>query len=125
MTVFGSRIAERTGVGERTQRRGSRASLTEIQREVGIARIERQQVMVQEVLGGKAELQVLMLLNRKALLRRQIAVPVHGTVEARHTGIADARTLKRESEAFAVDELVLLQTSARIAGDNRSHSDIR
>src|ERR1035437_509829 len=102
MAEVGSRIAESAGVGQRM-----RSCVIETQREVGISRIERQQIVVQEVFRGKAELQILVLGNREALFRRQIAVPVHGTVEARHTGIADPSALKRISEAVGVDELVL------------------
>src|ERR1039457_1615827 len=120
MAEVGSRIAKSAGVGQRM-----RSCVIETQREVGISRIERQQIVVQEVFRGKAEFELLVLGNREALLRRQIAVPVHGTVEARHTGIADPRALHRVSEAIWVGKLVFLQSNIRIAGEHRSYRYIR
>ena len=81
--------------------------------------------MVYEVLRGKAELQSLVLGNREALFRRQIAVPVHGTGVAGHTCIANSRTLRRVSEATGVGKLMRLQSQGRIAGHDRSYGDIR
>jgi len=88
MAVVGGREAEGIAVyagassAVRARSVVQHARLAETQREVGIVRKERQQVVVQEVFRGKAKFQLLALGDRKALLRRQIAAPVLGTHDA-------------------------------------------
>lgn len=113
------------GVRQCAQRHTSCIGPGKTQREVGVALIERQQVVVEEVFRGKAEFQVLVLRDLEGLLRCQIAFPERGTVDGRHAGIADPRALERVSEAVGVGELVFVQSHARIAGNVRSDRDIR
>src|SRR6266480_199181 len=80
--------------------------------------------MIQEIVRREAELQLHRFVEIEILEHRNIVRDVSGTFDVRENE-RPVLARRRQSEAGAIDELVMAQTFAGVARDYRLNADVR